>query len=356
MRICHIVRDVTGGVSSQVVVLSKGQQQHGVSVRVVQLGDAGPATVRLRDAGIPVTVLHTSSGHDLSLVGRLHKALGEGQDVLHWHERQMFGAIEAARRPEAQVMTVHGMLPVKQVHRSLTDWWYGKALQGVIAVSEHVAQSCRSLDVFQKCKWKVIPNCIDTEVYHPGPGRGELQVGEPVKLIVVSRLERDKCVDDALQAVKVLHGRGVPVTLKILGGGTQKAALEALAEREGLADCVEFLGHVLNPVDHLRGCHGFLLLSEYESFCLAAMEAAACGVPVFAYPIEGGVNEWLWSGHAGEVADARTPERLADVVYDGCRDPSAWRALSESASSVAGEYAKEPIARATLDFYESLIG
>ena len=46
------------------------------------------------------------------------------------------------------------------------------------------------------------------------------------------------------------------------------------------AEAIDFLGAQPRIEDLYRGSHLFLLLSEYESFGLVALEAAACAVPV----------------------------------------------------------------------------
>lgn len=81
----------------------------------------------------------------------------------------------------------------------------------------------------------------------------------------------------------------------IIGGdGSKRLALQEMVEREQLQDRVEFLGSVPHAQVRnvlIRG-HVFLNCSLTESFCIAILEAACCGLLVVSTNV-GGVPEVL---------------------------------------------------------------
>jgi phosphatidylinositol glycan class A protein len=81
----------------------------------------------------------------------------------------------------------------------------------------------------------------------------------------------------------------------IVGGdGNKLLSLQEMVEREQLQDRVEFLGAVphIHVAGVLRRGHVFLNCSLTESFCIAILEAASCGLLVVSTNV-GGVPEVL---------------------------------------------------------------
>jgi glycosyltransferase involved in cell wall biosynthesis len=97
--------------------------------------------------------------------------------------------------------------------------------------------------------------------------------------LVVSRLEPYKKVDLAIRA---FNRMGLP--LRIVGGGTQEAALKSIAN-----DNVSFLGRVNdNDLAVLYAECKALVFPQHEDYGLTPLEANASGSPVIAYA-EGGI-------------------------------------------------------------------
>lgn len=123
------------------------------------------------------------------------------------------------------------------------------------------------------------------------------------QLLYVGRLEREKGVDILIDACDYLSQKGFGFQLKIIGTGSEKAALMSQIERLGLNGQITFEGHVK---------HGELLYSFFESsdvlvipsrtegFPKTIHEARAFGLPIVAMPVGGmhaelnhGENVWF---------------------------------------------------------------
>jgi glycosyltransferase involved in cell wall biosynthesis len=103
-----------------------------------------------------------------------------------------------------------------------------------------------------------------------------------------------------------------------------------LARELGVASEVAFLGERLDFVEVLQAADVFLLLSEVESFGLAALEALACGVPVVATDA-GGVPEVVSDGESGFLHPVGDLGAMAASVRRLCEDTVLWARMSRTA-------------------------
>ena len=120
--------------------------------------------------------------------------------------------------------------------------------------------------------------------------------GQPIVLFV-GRLVKYKGVDVLLEAM-----RGVSATAMLVGDGPERAALQRIAERAGVADRVKFLGEV-SPAELAalyRACDLFVLpsVTRQEAFGVVLIEAMACGKPVISTDLGTGSS---WVNQDGET-------------------------------------------------------
>ncbi len=125
----------------------------------------------------------------------------------------------------------------------------------------------------------VIPNYIDTDIFHPDP---EIN---PIKgrICFVGRLDPIKNVDTLIQAVSQIPS----ASLIIIGKGKQLDALKSLSDQ--LHANVSFLGQMENeklPMEILKS-EMFVLPSSLEGHPKALIEAMACGCPVIGADVPG---------------------------------------------------------------------
>ena len=115
-----------------------------------------------------------------------------------------------------------------------------------------------------------------------------------IKIVVVSRLVFRKGIGLLVGIIPCICRELQHVDFIIGGDGNKLLDLKEMVERERLQDRVEFLGSV--PHAQVRSVlvrgHIFLNCSLTESFCIAILEAACCGLLVVATNV-GGVPEVL---------------------------------------------------------------
>jgi glycosyltransferase involved in cell wall biosynthesis len=133
---------------------------------------------------------------------------------------------------------------------------------------------------------------IDLDHFRPGPGgawRKKLGLEEASVLLFVGRLAPNKRVPVLVEALARLRDLTPPVHALVAGTTADIYRAEArrcleLAERLGVADRLHLLGHLTgSPLrDAYRSADALVIPSLWESFCIPAVEAMACGVPVLA--------------------------------------------------------------------------
>ncbi|HVM08451.1 MAG TPA: glycosyltransferase [Acidimicrobiales bacterium] len=140
------------------------------------------------------------------------------------------------------------------------------------AAIHHVAPSARTA---------VIPNAVRSDMFHPRSAAPPLG-RDRIRLVTTCLLVAQKRVDLLITAVAALAARGHDVELDIVGDGPLRRDLEAQARRDGVV--VRFHGLLPKPAvaDRLRRADAFVIASDFETFCVAAVEALACGTPVVA--------------------------------------------------------------------------
>lgn len=151
-----------------------------------------------------------------------------------------------------------------------------------------------------------VPLGVDLDTFRPGPW----QPSPVLRLVLVSRLSREKSPHLAVATAVELHRRGVPVVLDVLGDGPHRDELETLA---GEAP-VRFHGHVPDRTElaaRISAADVALSLCPGETFGLAVLEALACGTPVVTAD-RGGARELVDAGSGSWAAAAPGP--LADAV------------------------------------------
>jgi alpha-1,6-mannosyltransferase len=151
-----------------------------------------------------------------------------------------------------------------------------------------------------------VPLGVDLDTFVPGPWRPS----PTLRLVLVSRLSREKSPHLAVATAVELHRRGVRLVLDVYGDGPHRHELEAIA---GDAP-VRFHGHLADRHDLARRISAAdvaLSVCPGETFGLAVLEALACGTPVVTAD-RGGARELVDAG-SGAWASAE-PGALADAV------------------------------------------
>jgi UDP-glucose:(heptosyl)LPS alpha-1,3-glucosyltransferase len=201
------------------------------------------------------------------------------------------------------------------------------------------------------------PNGVDRSRFRPDPNarravRAQLGIEDDdvVALFVGGDWHR-KGLALAIQAAAEAGSRA-PIRLLVVGRGDERR-FTTLAHGLGIAQRVHFLGPRSDTERFYAAADVFLLPSWYETFSLAAFEAAASGLPIVAAPLSG-VEELVGDGDAGMLVE-RDAGALGEALAALSASPETRRRLGASARERSAAYTWDRSADAVLSVYRSVL-
>ncbi|CAJ1436683.1 unnamed protein product [Effrenium voratum] len=289
-----------GGVEMHIYQLSECLIQRGHKVVVVTHFRGERQGVRYMSNGLKVYYLPFLPFHDnctlptfLSFFPLIRKVLlRERIDLVHGHQATSNLAHECLLHARTMgyhtVYTDHslfGFADAACIHVNKLLKFFLTNVEHCICVSHTNRENLVLRAALQPATVSAIPNAVDTRRFWPDPS--QRSAAPWVTIVVVSRLTYRKGVD-------LLVGAVPEICRRLIGGsGPKQLLLEEMIEE----DRVELLGAVPHEDVQkvlVRG-HIFLNTSLTEAFCIAIVEAAACGLLVVSTEV-GGVPEVLPPG------------------------------------------------------------
>lgn len=240
---------------------------------------------------------------------------------------------------------------------ALERWWFRRAVGMLVGISEGSAADLRRF--YPGVRVTVMPRGIDLRRFTPDEEdrarfRAEQGVAPDsvVALFVDQQYRPLKGLDVAIEAfASARRAGGGPELLWVVGAGNERHA--ELAGRLGVGDRVRFLGYTTEVERCYRGADLFLLPTLYEAFCRAAHEAAACGLPVVAPPVNG-IRELVGDDEAGVIA-GRDPVELGRALIALSSDPARRKRMGEVAYRRAQEFDEQAVAGRIVALHERLL-
>lgn len=177
----------------------------------------------------------------------------------------------------------------------------------------------------------VVLNPVNLKIFdpvpYPGPGA--------VKLANVARHDAQcKGQDVLLHALSGDDWKNRRWRLRLYGSGPDRPYLEHLAEHYGLADRVEFLGHVSDIRSIWADNHILVMPSRSEGTPLALVEAMICARPSVVTDV-GGQTEWVEDAVTGFIAEAPSVRSLDGALSRAWNARDRWESMGDRAHEVA---------------------
>lgn len=296
-----------GGVETHIWCLAMTLIERGHKVIVITHAYGDRSGIRYMTNGLKVYYLPRTVVYDhvtfpaiVSLFPLLRNILIREQiSIVHGHQSTSplahQGIILARTMGMRACFTDHslfGLNEVPGIHLSKLLQFTLSDIDSVICVSN----TCRENLVLRACLHPsmvfTIPNAVDPTKFTPDPSKR--YPTKTINIVMLSRLVYRKGIDLAVKVIPILC-REFPSVYFIIGGeGPKKLLLEEMRERHNLHHRVELLGAVPHHQvrDVLVRGHIFFNCSLTESFCIALLEAASCGLFVVSCRV-GGVPEVL---------------------------------------------------------------
>lgn len=227
---------------------------------------------------------------------------------------------------------------------------------GVTAVSRFLKE--KTLTNYQIDKdIRVIPNFIDSEIYHrviDCQFRKHISPNGEKVLVHVSNFRPVKRVPDTIRILELVK-KEVPARLLLVGDGPDRGECERMVREKGLEEDVLFLGKQDGLVQILSASDVFLMPSQSESFGLSALEAMACEVPVVSSSV-GGLPELVVQNKTGFIAEIGDVERMARYTIDLLTNEKKYeRFAANSRKRAVEEFDKEKIIPEYIKYYHDVL-
>lgn len=342
-----------GGAERTVINLALCLRNSGVECAVAGLceGDEGTAHAHLilKQAGFPVFCARIERPPDFRCFGELRRFVqGWRPDVIHCHmfHGHLAGvALKLSGCGAPMVWSHHSVQPGAYPLRAAFYRFFLRLGDAHVFVSEAVRDYQHRLGG-RAPRERIVHNGTDLGPFlalRPLPGLTFGAVGRLVPLT--------KGFDVLIRAFARVCRELPGAALRIAGDGSERAALQGLAQAEGAADRVEFVGFVGDVPAFLAGVNVFVNPSRWEAFGNTLVEGMAAGLPCIASRV-GGLAEigadlvrWVRPGDVDDLCEAML--RTAGAPWPAERVAAQRR-------HVQALFSREAMAERYLEVYRSL--
>ena len=189
-----------------------------------------------------------------------------------------------------------------------------------------------------------LPNSVDCTLY-AALERSPPAPGEPLQLLYIGRLAREKGLYETLEALRLANTRGTRTRLILAGSGPDEPGLRQRVSELGLERQVSFAGTVFGErkLELLRSADVLVLASYGEGLPYALLECMAAGVAVIATRV-GAIPDVVLNGTHGLLVPCRDPEAISRAVATLASDRDLLTRMGAACRHrVATAYSLEPM-------------
>jgi glycosyltransferase involved in cell wall biosynthesis len=347
VNVLHIHRiGGIGGSERHLLTLLPALAERGLDVRFLGLDDPGRAPDPFYAAlTVPYERLSARRDVDPRLALRVRRVV-RSADLVHTHlvHADVYGALGA----RTLVSTKHNDDPFRAGAFRFVERALARRAARIITITQALARFQVERVGLPPGKIEVVHYGLDDLPPAWGVNPADAVAADARILLAVSRLEHQKGVDVAIEALRAVREDHPRAELVILGEGPQRAELERLAE--SLDVPVHLPGRVPDVAAWLRRADVFVHPARWEGFGLAVLEAMLAGLPVVASDVSS-LPELVVDRETGLLVPRDDPAALARAVSTVLADPQSYgergRARARSQFSVAA------MAERTLGVYEA---
>lgn len=325
-----ITKPEIGGAQLHVLELLRYFRRHFEVYLAV--GHEGFLTREARNIGIPVHILPNlippiHPVKDLRAIAEATKLLRRIRPhLVHAHSSKagQIGRIAARLVGIPCVFTAHGWAFAegtswrRKAIAIPSEWLTAGWTSAIITVSESDRRLAERYGITRKSKVFTIHNGVPDVPQRAAPET----VGEPI-ITMVARFDKPK---DHCTLLRSLSKIEVPFRLWLVGDGPARPRVENMVRALGLHNHTQFLGMSICVADILSKSHIFVLISNWEGFPLAILEAMRAGLPVIASDV-GGVREAVVDGETGYLVPPGDTSVLRDRLTRLLQDPELRRRM-----------------------------
>lgn len=314
MRIAHVVDSMeVGGAETLVMQMCRMQRNQGHDPRVLAVAALGALGEKMRADGFYV---QANLGRHLSdSMLSFYRTFKEMRpDVVHLHSSTpaIYAAIPARMAGVPCVISTRHDL-VASPRKAVAELKYAIAARfcnWIVGICDETVRNLRTIH-------SAPPRKI-TRVYNGAvPLLRVEQSQRPQKsgftLVYVGRLAPVKNHALLLNAFRMALSQLPDLALWIVGDGSERKMLEALADELGIAAKVTFWGQQIDVAPFFFAADAFIMSSRSEGLPISLLQAFSAGLPVIVTNV-GGMAEVLRLVDAGFTVSPIDPGEMASAI------------------------------------------
>jgi glycosyltransferase involved in cell wall biosynthesis len=308
--------------------LAIGLTERGHDVGLACIEASGPIAEPLVSAGVRVDVVPTPGlATNLRAPALIAWMAINRPHVVHTHSGAWLKGARAARAAgvPAVVHTEHGLLDREPWYSDFLKRRAAAATSAVVAVSDPLRSYLLQSTRLSPSEVRTIPNGIDTRAFSPElpDSRARLLPGSGGRIVIgcIARLEPVKNHELLLRAFREANRVRPELLLVLVGDGSLRSDLEALARSLEIAHAVQFAGDQPDTASWYRCFDAFVLASRAEGTSMSILEAMASGCSIIATDV-GGNRALLAEDGAGRLVPSEDAAALAAALADASPSPA----------------------------------
>ena len=258
--------------------------------------------------GLPVAIRRFTKGANNSkflVVARMATAAVSLSSILTDRKKVKFVASMAG-------------VPLLNLYRKWTWFLLYKSFNHVVCPTPSMVQYLTDLLRPTALPISIIENPVleekDIERFDPKLASREYDKdysSEPLKLLAVGRLSRQKGIDTLLRAVSLMDGN---VSLTVIGEGEDSRMLQKLAQELGISENVEFRGYEPQPFSGASSFDLYVMSSRWDGPGHTIIEALASGIPSIVSDCPFGPSDTVQNGKFGLIFETDDAHDLAAKI------------------------------------------
>jgi glycosyltransferase involved in cell wall biosynthesis len=239
-------------------------------------------------------------------------------DVVVGHFVPNYGFLAALLGRHPAVCVVWGSDVLINAARSRFHLWRARftleRLDLVLVDAELAARKIADLGIRPR-RMETLTFGVDVDRFRPPAGTRP----DPPVVLSIRQLLPIYRVDLLVRAVPLILKRArAAFQVRIVGQGSERPRLAALADSLGVGDRITFVGGGLDEsrlIEEIQRASIYVSTSASDTTSVSLLEAMACGVPPVVSDIAGN-REWITNGENGILVSLDGPDALADGIVE----------------------------------------
>jgi phosphatidylinositol alpha-mannosyltransferase len=291
----------------------------------------------------------------LGLRRAMRKVLHRGHyDIVHVHSPLTpilpLLAIEEANCPV--VGTFHTYFDKSRVYQIFNDFFRKRLemLDAAICVSHSTTVA---LEPYFSADWRIIPNGIDTDVFHPSVAAPPAIRKDVPSILFLGRFDPRNGLSTLIESFRKVKGKGREAQLVVVGDGPLRE--HYYKQAKGDPD-ITFVGAVLEGrPSYYAHSSIYACPTTKASFGITLLESMACETPIVCSDILG-FQDVVENGREALMTPCGDRDALADALVQLLDDESLRIQLGTTGRHESLQYSWPRVTSQVLDVYHAVMG